>query len=286
MEFNFHRQTALKLTKMFEVLLDPFQYSFMIRALLVSILVGIMSPIIGSYVITRGLAFMGDALAHAVMPGLIIAFLLGVSPFAGAAPTGVAVAILIGLLTRRTGISEDTTIGIMFAGLFAVGLVLLSLSTNLPINLEDLLLGQVLGVSWLDVYLTLGLCAFVVFLLSVFHKELVFSSFDPLGARVSGLPTMLLDYLLLVLLALVVIIALQAVGIVLVMAMLVTPSATAYLLVRRLPSVMAVGATLGACSAISGLYLSYYFDIPSGAAMTLVATTAFVVVAIFRKRIV
>ena len=110
---------------MFEVLLDPFQYSFMIRALLVSILVGIMSPIIGSYVITRGLAFMGDALAHAVMPGLIIAFLLGVSPFAGAAPTGVAVAILIGVLTRRTGISEDTTIGIMFAGLFAVGLVLL-----------------------------------------------------------------------------------------------------------------------------------------------------------------
>jgi manganese/iron transport system permease protein len=271
---------------MFEVLLDPFQYSFMIRALLVSILVGIMSPIIGSYVITRGLAFMGDALAHAVMPGLIIAFLLGVSPFAGAAPTGVAVAILIGVLTRRTGISEDTTIGIMFAGLFAVGLVLLSLSTNLPINLEDLLLGQVLGVSWLDVYLTLGLCAFVVFLLSVFHKELVFSSFDPLGAKVSGLPTMLLDYLLLVLLALVVIIALQAVGIVLVMAMLVTPSATAYLLVRRLPSVMAVGATLGACSAISGLYLSYYFDIPSGAAMTLVATTSFVVVAIFRKRVV
>ncbi len=258
----------------------------MVRALIVSVLVGIMAPLVGSYVVTRGLAFMGDALAHAILPGLVIAFLIGVSPFAGAAPAGIAVALLIGLVTRRAGISEDTTIGIIFAGLFALGLVLLSTSDGLPINLEDLLLGQVLGVSWLDVYLTLGLAALVLLVLNLFHKELVFSSFDPLGARVGGLPTLLLDYLLLVLLALVIVIALQAVGIVLVMAMLVTPSATAYLLVRRLSSVMAVGALLGAASAITGLYLSYYLDLPSGAAMTLVATGAFAVVAVFRRRTV
>jgi manganese/iron transport system permease protein len=266
-------------------LLEPFGYSFMVRALVVSVLVGIMCPILGSYVVTRGLGFMGDALAHSVLPGMVVAFIAGVSPFLGAVPAGIAVAVLVGYLSRRAGLSEDTSIGIIFAGLFALGLTLMALARGLPVNVEDILLGQVLGVSNTDVLVTLGLAALVLLVLYAFHKELVFASFDPTGARVIGLPTQLLDYLLLVLLALVIIIALQAVGIVLVIAMLITPAATAYLLVRRFISAMALGAALGAVSAIAGLYISFYLNLPSGPAMTLVATALFIATAALRRRV-
>ena len=269
-----------------DALIQPFTYGFMVRALAVSVLVGITCPILGSYVVTRGLAFMGDALAHAVLPGLVAAFLLGVSPFLAAVPAGVAVALLIGYLSRRTGISQDTSIGILFAGLFALGLVMLTVARRIPVDLEDLLLGQVLGVSVTDVYVSAGLAVLVVIVLYAFHKEMVFSSFDPLGAQVIGLPTVWLDYLLLALLAVVIIIALQAVGIVLVMAMLVTPAATAYLLVRSFVSIMVVGASVGVASAVAGLYLSFHFNLPSGPAMTLVATGVFAAVALVRRRAV
>ena len=271
---------------LYEALVQPYTYGFMVRALAVSVLVGIACPILGSYVVTRGLAFMGDALAHAVLPGLVIGFLLGVSPFAAVVPAGIIVAFLIGYLAQRTGVSEDTSIGILFAGLFALGLVLLTTANDITVDLEDLLLGQVLGVSQADVYVTAGLTAAVMVLLYAFHKELVLISFDRLGAAVVGLPTAWLDYLLLVLLAVVIVIALQAVGIVLVMAMLVTPAATAYLLVRGFVSMMAVGAIIGAISAVAGLYLSFHLNLPSGPAMTLVATGFFIVVAAFKRRVV
>jgi manganese/iron transport system permease protein len=266
-------------------LIEPFTYTFMARALIVSVLVGIICPILGSYVVARGLAFMGDALAHAVLPGLVIGFLIGVSPFAAAVPAGIIVALLIGYLAQRTGVGEDTTIGILFAGFFALGLVLLTTAEGISVDLEDLLLGQVLAVSDADVYVTAVLTAVVVALLYVFHKELVFTSFDRLGAAVAGLPTARLDYLLLVLLATVIVIALQAVGIVLVMAMLITPAATAYLLVRSFVPVMVVGALLGVVSVVAGLYLSFHLNLPSGPAMTLVATAFFVLAAAFRRRV-
>ena len=264
---------------------DPLQYSFMVRALGVSVLVGITCAVLGSYVVMRGLAFMGDALAHAVLPGVVAALLIGMSPFAGAAIVGIAVAIAIGYITRRTGLSEDTTIGVLFAGLFALGITILAASDGLSVNLEDLLLGQVLGVSTTDVYVTLGMAVFVLGVLYIFHKELVFTSFDPVGAEVIGLPTRFLSYLLLVLLALVIVIALQAVGLILVMAMLVTPAATAYLMVRRFAPMMVVGGALGGLSAVVGLYLSFYFNIPSGAAMVLVATGFFVSATALRRRV-
>jgi manganese/iron transport system permease protein len=268
-----------------DALLNPFSYSFMLRALIVSVLVGVMCPILGTYVVTRGLGFMGDALAHAVLPGMVIAFMLGISPFLGAVPVGIVVAVLIGYLSRRMSLSEDTTIGILFAGLFALGLVLMSVAKGLPVDIEDLLLGQVLAVSSSDVFATLGLAATVMVVLYGFHKELVFNSFDPTGARVIGLPTTALDYLLLVILALVIIIALQAVGIVLVIAMLITPSATAFLLVRRFTTAMGLGALIGAGSAVVGLYLSFYMNLPSGPAMTLVATAVFIIVALARRKV-
>jgi ABC-type Mn2+/Zn2+ transport system permease subunit len=264
--------------------LEPFRYGFMVRALAVAVLVGIMCPILGAYVVTRGLSFMGDALAHAVLPGMVGGYVVGLNPLVATVPTAAGVAFLIGFLSRRTGVSEDVSIGILFAGLFALGLALLTLAEGLPVNLEDLLLGQVLGVSRADVLITGGLAVLVLAVLYGFHKELVFASFDPAGAAVAGLPTGKLDYLLLLLLALVIVIALQAVGIVLVMAMLVTPAATAHLLVRRFVPMMALGAALGATSTATGLYVSFYLNIPSGPAMTLVAVALFVVVAAFRGR--
>ncbi len=267
-----------------DLIIDPFGYGFMLRALYVSVLVGIVCPILGAFVVTRGLAFMGDAMSHAVLPGLVVAFMLGVSPFLAAVPAGMGVAFLIGIIARRTGVSQDTSIGILFAGLFALGLALLATAKGVSVDLEDLLLGQVLAVSGTDVYITAGLVAVVLVVLYALNKELVFTSFDPVGASVAGLHTARLDYLLLVLLALVIVIALQAVGIVLVMAMLVTPAATASLLARSFIRLMVIGAVLGALAAVAGLYISFYADLPSGPSMTLVATAEFVVVAALRKR--
>jgi ABC-type Mn2+/Zn2+ transport system permease subunit len=255
------------------LIIDPFGYGFMLRALYVSVLVGIVCPILGAFVVTRGLAFMGDAMSHAVLPGLVVAFMLGVSPFLAAVPAGMGVAFLIGVISRRTGVS-----------LFALGLALLATASSVSVDLEDLLLGQVLAVSGTDVYVTAGLVAIVLVVLYALNKELIFTSFDPVGASVAGLPTARLDYLLLVLLALVIVIALQAVGIVLVMAMLVTPAATASLLARSFIRLMVIGAILGALAAVAGLYISFYADLPSGPSMTLVATAEFVVVALLKKR--
>ncbi len=268
---------------MIDYIVGPFQYSFMVRALIVSVLVGMMCPVLGAYVITRGRAFMGDALAHSVLPGMVVAFLLGISPFFAAVPTGIAIALLMGYVSRRTGISEDTSIGIVFAGMFALGLVMLS-RANVNVNIEDLLLGQVLGVSRTDVFVSLGLTALVMVGLYAFHRQLVYTTFDPVGATVVGIRTSLVEYVLLALLALVIVIGIQAAGIVLVMAMLITPAATAYLLARRFVGVMFIGALIGAVSAVAGLYLSFHVDdLPSGPAMALVATGIFGVSAALKK---
>ena len=267
---------------MIDYIIGPFQYSFMVRALIVSVLVGVMCPILGAYVVTRGRAFMGDALAHSVLPGMVVAFLLGVSPFFAAVPAGIIVAVLMGVVSRRTGISEDTSIGIVFAGMFALGLVMLSRAANIKIDIEDLLLGQVLGVSQTDVYVSLGLAALVLIGLYTFHRQLVYTTFDEIGASVVGIRTNLIEYVLLALLALVIVIGIQAAGIVLVMAMLVTPAATAYLLSRRFVDMMIIGAVVGAASAVVGLYLSFHADLPSGPAMALLATLIFGITAVFK----
>ena len=268
---------------MIDYLAGPFQYGFMVRALIVSVLVGVMCPVIGAYVVTRGRAFMADALAHSVLPGMVVAFLLGVSPFFAAVPAAVVIAILMGAVSRRTGISEDTSIGIIFAGMFALGLVMLSRAANITVSIEDLLLGQVLGASRTDVLVSLGLTVLVMAGLLVFHSQLVYTTFDPVGAKVVGIRTDFVDYVLLALLALVIVIGIQAAGIVLVMAMLITPAATAYLLARRFVEVMVLAALIGTISAVVGLYLSFHADLPSGPAMALVSTGLFGAAAIGKK---
>ena len=268
---------------MIDYIVEPFQYGFMVRALIVSVLVGVMCPVLGAYVITRGRAFMGDALAHSVLPAMVVAFLLGISPFFAAVPAGIVIALLMGSVARRTGISEDTSIGIIFAGMFALGLVMLSTSNNITVNIEDLLLGQVLGVSQTDVFVSLGLTALVIAGLYAFHRQLVYTTFDPVGAKVVGIRTGLIEYVLLALLALVIVIGIQAAGIVLVMAMLITPAAAAYLIAKRFTGVMIIGALIGALSAVAGLYLSFHADLPSGPSMALVATGIFAVAAVMKR---
>ena len=267
---------------MIDYILGPFQYGFMVRALIVSVLVGVMCPILGAYVITRGRAFMGDALAHSVLPGMVVAFLLGISPFFAAVPAGIVIALLMGTVSRRTGISEDTSIGIVFAGMFALGLVMLSRATRVNVNIEDLLLGQVLGVTQTDVYVSVALTALVLAGLYAFHRQLVYTTFDEVGASVVGIKTNLIEYVLLALLALVIVIGIQAAGIVLVMAMLITPAATGYLMARRFVGVMIIGALVGAASAIVGLYLSFHANLPSGPSMALLATLMFTIAAVFK----
>ncbi len=269
---------------MIDFLIGPLEYGFMVRALIGSVLVGVMCPLVGAYVVTRNLAFIGDALAHAVLPGMVFGFIVGINPAIAAIPTGVSVAVLIRVVSRRAGLSSDTSIGILFATMFALGLMMLAMVTTINVAMEDLLLGEILAISPTEVYVSLGITAMVIVGLFVLHHWLLFASFDPVGSQVVGARSHFVDYLLLAMLALVIVIGIQAAGIVLVMAMLVTPAATAYLLVRRFVPMMMVAAVTGTVAAVTGLYVSYYFNLPAGPAMTLVASGIFVLVVSFRRR--
>ncbi len=269
---------------MIEFFVAPLEYGFMLRALIGSVLVGVMCPLVGAYVVTRNLAFMGDALAHAVLPGMVLGFIAGINPAIAAVPTGITVAVLVRIVSRRAGLSTDTSIGILFAAMFALGLVMLSVSTTIRVDMEDLLLGQLLAISPTSIYVSLAITVTVILGLFALHHWLLFASFDPVGSQVVGARANFVDYVLLVMLALVIVIGIQAAGIILVMAMLVTPAATAYLLVRRFVSMMIVAAAIGTAAAVTGLYVSYHFNLPAGPAMTLVASAIFALAVAFRRR--
>lgn len=258
-------------------LTDPFTLEFMQRALAASLIVGVVCSVLGCFVVLRAMAFLGDALAHAILPGVAIAYLLGVSLFAGALAAALCVAVGIGLFSRRGGVKEDTAIGILFAAALALGVVLMSTVRSYATDLTHILFGNVLGVSAGDLWLTGALALMVLLTLGLFYKEFLLASFDPVLAHVLGRRPETLRFTMLILLALTVVVSLQTVGVGLVAAMLVTPAATAYLLTRRLATMMAVAAAVGAASSVAGLYFSYYLDVASGAAVVLTATAAFVV---------
>jgi ABC-type Mn2+/Zn2+ transport system permease subunit len=256
-------------------LLDPLQFSFIVRALIAAVIVGVVCSVLGTYVVLRGMAFFGDALAHTILPGVVIAFLLGWPLAVGALVVGILAALGIGFLTERDMLKEDTAIGVIFAGLFALGIALLSMSGSYTMDLAHFLFGNLLGVSANDLWLIAGLGAVVLLTILAFYKEFLVISFDPVLAVTLRLPTKLLRYLLLVLIAVTIVTALQVVGIALMLAMFVTPAATASLLTRRLPAMMAVSALIGAFSGVVGLYASFYLNVASGAAVVLVATVIF-----------
>ncbi len=262
-------------------LLDPLQFNFIIRALLAALVVGIVCSVLGTYVVLRGMAFFGDALAHTILPGVVIAFLLGWPLAIGALIFGVLTAVGIGALTDRGTLKEDTAIGVVFAGLFALGIALLSMSGNYTVDLAHFLFGNLLGVSISDLVVIVILAAIVLLTILLFYKEFLLISFDPVLATTLRLPTTFLRYLLLVLIAITIVTALQVVGIALMLAMFVTPAATASLLTRRLPSMMAVAASIGAVSGVVGVYASFYLNVASGAAVVLVASLIFIFVFLF-----
>ena len=266
-----------------EYLYEPFSYGFMVRSLIVAVSVGVMLPLLGSYVINRNLGFMGDAIAHASLPALVFGLLIGVSIFVAAIPAAIVIALMIGYLINRSKIGEDTAIGIIFSTLFALGFILLSIFKQISLSVEDLLLGQILGVSNVDVLTTLVLSVIVLVTSLTLYKQFLFISFDPIGAKVAGLSVKLFDNIFLVVLSLAIIGSLQAVGIILVLSMLITPAAAAKLIMKGFPSSMTVGSVFGVLASVSGLYLSYYLDFPSGPSMALTATLIFIIVWIIRR---
>ncbi len=269
------------MTDLLEFLLQPLRYPFMVRGLLASLMVGTLCAVVGTYVVLRGMAFFGDALAHAILPGVAIAFLLEINLFWGALAMGLVTALGIGYLSRRSEIKEDTVIGVIFAASFALGVALLSTVQTYSVDLTHILFGNVLGVSKTDLWLTAGLGLLALLAVVLLYKELLVISFDPILAATLRLPMNVLNYLLLVLIALTVVVSLQTVGVALMVAMLVTPAATAYLLTRRLWHMMIVGAVVGAVSSVAGLYLSFYVNVASGAAVVLVCTAFFVLAFLF-----
>lgn len=264
-----------------DLLTQPLRYPFMVRGLLASVIVGTLCAVIGTYVVLRGMAFFGDALAHAILPGVAVAYLLGASLFWGALVMALMTALGIGYVSRRGKVKEDTAIGVIFAASFALGVAILSTVASYSVDLTHILFGNVLGVSSTDLLLTAGLAAVVLLLVLLLYKELLVISFDPILAATLRLPLGALNYMLLVLIALTVVVSLQTVGVALLVAMLVTPAATAYLLTRRLWHMMIVGAVVGAASSVGGLYLSFYVNVASGAAVVLVCTAAFVLAFLF-----
>lgn len=267
-----------------DLFLEPFAYPFMLRALGAALIVGVTCPTLGTYVVLRGMAFFGDALAHIILPGVVIAFLLGWPLGVGALVVGVVAALLIGFISKRSEIREDAAIGVVFAGAFALGIALLSVQRSYAVDLTHILFGNLLGVSTADLWLAGILGAIVILTIFIFYKEFLVLSFDPILATTLRLPVSFLQNLLLVLLAIVIVVSIQAVGVALVLAMLVTPASAAYLLTRRLPTMMLLSAGIGSASALVGLYASYFLNLPSGPAIVLVETAVFLLVFLFGSR--
>jgi ABC-type Mn2+/Zn2+ transport system permease subunit len=239
------------------------------------VLMGLTCGLIGTYIVLRGMAFIGDALSHAIFPGVVIAFLISASYFFGALLFGVITAVAIGALSRNRRVSEDTAIGVLFAGMFALGIVLISGIHDYTAQLAHFLFGDVLGVSIEDIVWSGIIGMLVLAALVFFHKELVLTAFDEEMADAVGLPVWLVNLGLLVLIALTIVVSLRAVGNILVVAMLVTPSAAARLWTDRLKVMMALGALFGAASGVIGLYVSFYTDRAAGGTIVLVATFLF-----------
>ncbi|RME06452.1 MAG: manganese ABC transporter permease, partial [Anaerolineae bacterium] len=227
---------------MIDFLLSPLQYAFMVRGLVAAVLVGVVCAVVGTYVVLRGMAFFGDALAHAILPGIAVGYLLGNGArgplFWWALATAVLSSLGIGTLTRTSRLKEDTAIGIVFAGAFALGVALISTVRSYSVDLAHFLFGDVLGVSGGDLLRTAIFGGLVLLAIWAFYKEFLVLSFDPVLAATLRLPVRLLDFLLLMMIAVTIVVALQTVGVALMVAMLVTPAATAYLLSRRLPVMM------------------------------------------------
>ena len=264
-----------------DLLIAPLGYDFFVRALIASALVGVACAIVGSFVVLKGMSFIGDAVSHAAFPGIVIAYLIGAPIILGGAIAAIGTALGIGAITRRSGLRSDAIIGVLFAGMFALGVAIFSSIPSYVGDLFHFLFGDVLGISVGDLLALILLVFGLLLVLRLLWKELLFSTFDPLGAGAAGLPVRRLDDLLLILIAVTIVISLQAVGIVLVVAMITTPAATAQLLVKQFTAMIQVAALIGVSAAVVGLYVSYSLDIASGAAIVILETLIFLIALAF-----
>lgn len=276
------------MTALIDWLVSPLSYGFMQRGLMAAVLAGIVCAVVGTYVVLRGMAFFGDALAHTILPGVAVGYLVSGGAreplFWWALGTAVLASLGIGAITRNARIKEDTAIGIIFAGMFALGIAIISTVRSYAVDLSHFLFGDVLSVTpqslvWMAVF-----GGAVILVILAFYKEFMTISFDPVLATTLRLPVNRLNNLLLVLIAVTVAVAMQTVGVALMVAMLVTPAATASLLSNRLPSMMMISATIASLSGVVGLYISYYVGITSGSAIVLTATAFFLLALLFNPR--
>ena len=251
------------------------------RAFLAAGFASVVCALVGTFVVLKGLAFMGDAVAHSSLAGMSVAYFLGGNIFWGALGWAVPASLLITFISRKANLRLDACIGIIFASGFALGIILMSRVTGYAADLFGLLFGNILGISWAEVALIGGIAAAVSLVIAAFYKELLFTSYDATMSAASGIPVRLMQYLLPVLVGVTTVASLKAVGIVLVLALLVTPSATAMLLARRMPSIMAYSVAVGLIATVLGLYLSFYADLPSGPSIVLVATGLFLLALLF-----
>jgi ABC-type Mn2+/Zn2+ transport system permease subunit len=267
-----------------DLLLDPLTYGFMQRGLVAALIVGIVCAVMGAFVVLKGLAFIGDAVSHAAFPGLVIAYLIGIPLYVGGAIAAVSTALAIGFVSRRGNLRFDTTVGVLFAGTFALGVLLFSTIRGYVTDLFSYLLGNVLGISATDLIQIAVLGAIVLVIVLVLRKELLYATFDPAGAAASGLPVVRLEYLLLAMLGVTIVVSIQAVGIILVVAMLCTPAATAQLLVIRFDRLVFVAVGIAIVSTVVGLYISFYGNVASGAAIVLIETVLFAIALVLSPR--
>lgn len=260
---------------MVDWLIEPLQYGFVLRGLLAGLLASAACASLSAFVVWRGMAFAGDAMAHSILPGIVVAYILGFSLFLGAMGAALVAVVGIGLISRYGSLREDTAIGVMFAGLFALGILLLSEVATFQ-DLSHVLFGNILGVSTADLLAMIVVVSLVVAAVGLFYKELLVTSFDPAHAVAIGLSPESIRYGLLGAVAVTTVVAVQTVGVVLVLALLVTPAAAASVLSRRMSTIMMLSVAFAVFATIVGFYASYYLDLSSGPAIVLALTLIFV----------
>ena len=265
---------------MLDWLIEPLSYEFIRNAIAMGILVGILCPVVGSYLVVQRMALLGDVIAHAVLPGLAIAFFLGIDILIGAFISGIFSTFVISWIRSQSRVKADAAMALTFSSFFALGITLITLLKS-KIDLENLLFGDILGVTVGDIWRTGIITVTILLLVKLFYKQLLFYTFDPLGAEAIGLPVRTLHLGLMAALTLTIVASMQTVGVVLVISLLVGPGITAYLLVKELHLMMAVGAIFGIITSISGVYASYYLNIPSGPTIVLVSFSLFLLALLF-----
>lgn len=252
------------------------------RSLVIAVAIGIICAVMGSYLMVQRLSLLGDAISHSLLPGLAIAYLLEFNIYVGAFIAGTLSTVAIDWIRTHTTIKEDAAMGIVFSAFFSLGITLITvIQKDNKIDLNHFLFGNILGVTQTDVISTVLITILILAVVAALFKELLFYSFDPIAAQAAGLPVHLLGFGLMLLVALTLVASMKAVGLILVLAMLITPGATAYLLVPRLHQVMVVGSALGVIGSISGMYLSYFFNLPSGPAIVMVVSGFFALSLLF-----